>query len=126
MPRLNLETPDWMTEDLDIFRDAAIEFFERELLPHNEMWIKRGFVDRRAREKAGEAGMLCASIPEQYGGAGGTFAHEAMIIGESLQFFGGYGYMDEYPISRMYTDARVQKICGGANEIMKLLIAQTL
>ena len=41
-----------------------------------------------------------------------------------LQLFGGYGFMREYPISRMYTDARVQRIYGGTNEIMKLLIAR--
>ena len=45
---------------------------------------------------------------------------------ECLQLFGGYGYMAEYPIARMYADARVQKIYGGANEIMKDLIARKL
>lgn len=45
---------------------------------------------------------------------------------ECLQLFGGYGYMTEYPIARMYADARVQKIYGGANEIMKDLIARAL
>ena len=48
------------------------------------------------------------------------------IVDECLQFFGGYGYMLEYPIARMYADARVQKIYGGTNEIMKELIARTL
>lgn len=43
-----------------------------------------------------------------------------------LQFFGGYGYMKEYPISRYFVDARVQRIYGGANEIMKELIARRL
>ena len=51
---------------------------------------------------------------------------ENEIIDECLQLFRGYGYMDEYPISRMYADARVQRIYGGTNEIMKLLIARTL
>ena len=51
---------------------------------------------------------------------------ENKIIDECLQLFGGYGYMDEYPISRMYRDSRVQRIYGGTNEIMKLLIARTL
>jgi acyl-CoA dehydrogenase len=51
---------------------------------------------------------------------------QCKIIDECLQLHGGYGYMDEYPIARMYKDARVQRIYGGANEIMKILIARTL
>nr|WP_314431155.1 acyl-CoA dehydrogenase family protein [uncultured Brevundimonas sp.] len=47
-------------------------------------------------------------------------------IDEMLQLFGGYGYMNEYPIAQLYKDARVQRIYGGTNEIMKLLIARTL
>jgi alkylation response protein AidB-like acyl-CoA dehydrogenase len=45
---------------------------------------------------------------------------------ECLQLHGGYGNMEEYPISRMFVDARIQKIYGGTNEIMKLLIARSL
>jgi acyl-CoA dehydrogenase len=45
---------------------------------------------------------------------------------ECLQLFGGYGYMTEYPIARLYADSRVQKIYGGANEVMKDLIARSL
>ncbi len=48
------------------------------------------------------------------------------VLDECLQLFGGYGYMAEYPIARMYADARVQKIYGGANEVMKELIARRL
>ena len=48
------------------------------------------------------------------------------IIDTCLQLHGGAGYMDEYEISRMYADARVQKIYGGTNEIMKELIGRTL
>jgi acyl-CoA dehydrogenase len=51
---------------------------------------------------------------------------ENKIVDECLQLFGGYGYMDEYPISRMYRDSRVQRIYGGTNEVMKLLISRTL
>ena len=51
---------------------------------------------------------------------------QGKIIDECLQLHGGYGYMDEYPIARMYKDARVARIFGGANEIMKILIARTL
>ena len=48
------------------------------------------------------------------------------IVDQCLQLHGGAGYMDEYPISRMYKDARVQKIYGGTNEVMKTIIAKSL
>ena len=48
------------------------------------------------------------------------------VTDECLQLFGGYGYMNEYPIAQAYKDARVTRIYGGTNEIMKLLIARTL
>lgn len=51
---------------------------------------------------------------------------QGSIVDDCLQLHGGYGYMDEYPIARMYKDARVSRIYGGANEIMKLLIARSL
>ena len=51
---------------------------------------------------------------------------QCKVLDECLQLFGGYGYMSEYPIARMYADARVQKIYGGANEVMKELIARRL
>jgi alkylation response protein AidB-like acyl-CoA dehydrogenase len=51
---------------------------------------------------------------------------QCKVIDECLQFFGGYGYMWEYPIARAYADARVQRIYAGTNEIMKELIARTL
>ena len=48
------------------------------------------------------------------------------VVDRCLQLFGGYGYMDEYPISRLYRDARVMRIYAGTNEIMKLVIARSL
>jgi acyl-CoA dehydrogenase len=48
------------------------------------------------------------------------------IVDECLQLHGGYGYMNEYPIAQAYKDARVNRIYGGTNEIMKLLIARGL
>ena len=48
------------------------------------------------------------------------------VVDECLQFFGGYGYMLEYPIARYYTDARIARIYAGANEIMKVIIARQL
>jgi len=48
------------------------------------------------------------------------------VVDKCLQLFGGYGYMMEYPIARMYADARVQPIYGGTSEIMRLIISRTL
>jgi acyl-CoA dehydrogenase len=55
-----------------------------------------------------------------------TTETQCRVIDRCLQLFGGYGYMLEYPVARAYADARVQKIYGGTNEIMKELIARTL
>jgi acyl-CoA dehydrogenase len=51
---------------------------------------------------------------------------QCRVLDECVQLWGGYGYMEEYPIARMYADARVQKVYGGANEVMKEIIARTL
>jgi alkylation response protein AidB-like acyl-CoA dehydrogenase len=48
------------------------------------------------------------------------------VVNECLQFFGGYGYMQEYPIARAYTDARITRIAGGASEVMKQIIGRDL
>ena len=51
---------------------------------------------------------------------------QCRVMDECLQLFGGYGYMMEYPIAELYVDARVQRIYGGTNEIMKEVIGRTL
>ena len=51
---------------------------------------------------------------------------QCRVMDECLQLFGGYGYMMEYPIAELYVDARVQRIYGGTNEIMKELAARSM
>ena len=51
---------------------------------------------------------------------------QGKVVDECLQLFGGYGYMNEYAIGHMFRDARVSRIYGGTNEVMKMLIARTL
>jgi acyl-CoA dehydrogenase len=51
---------------------------------------------------------------------------QCKVIDDCLQLFGGYGYTVEYPISRFYTDARIQRIYGGTSEIMRDLVARTM
>lgn len=69
----------WMDDELRILHDSALRFTEAEFAPHREAWEKQGVADRAAWRTAGEAGLLCASIPECYGGAGGDYRHEAVI-----------------------------------------------
>ncbi len=75
----------WISGDLETFQDAIRKFVERELAPNEERWWKQQHIDREVWYKAGELGMLCASIPEEYGGGGGTFAHEAILTLEQAR-----------------------------------------
>jgi alkylation response protein AidB-like acyl-CoA dehydrogenase len=84
--------------------------------------IARVFIDDCiAKHIAGELDVQTASMAKWW-----TTQMQCDVADECLQFFGGYGYMQEYPISRMYTDARIQKIYGGTNEIMKEIISRFL
>jgi acyl-CoA dehydrogenase len=79
MTALDLPRPDWMTEDVALLEEQAQRFIAAEFVPHLERWNEDHIYDRDVWTKAGVAGLLCASMPEEYGGAGGTFAHEAVI-----------------------------------------------
>ncbi|MEL6473174.1 MAG: acyl-CoA dehydrogenase family protein [Pseudomonadota bacterium] len=78
-------------EEISLFSDAVGQFFEKECQPHVQDWRKAGVVPREIWTKAGEMGLLCASMPEEYGGAGGDFRHEAVII-EQQQWKGIDGF----------------------------------
>ncbi|MFW6093338.1 MAG: acyl-CoA dehydrogenase family protein [Pseudomonadota bacterium] len=87
----NYQSP-WLDDELRILQDAAGKFFQTEFAPLNERWIAQGKVDRDAWNKAGEAGLLCAEIPAEYGGGGGDFRHETVIMEEMHRAgVGGFG-----------------------------------
>ncbi|MGN6142328.1 MAG: acyl-CoA dehydrogenase family protein [Mesorhizobium sp.] len=88
---LGLPKPAWVTEDVAMLYDMAHRFLSDEIAPHYDAYEKNEIVDRSAWEKAGAAGLLCASMPEEYGGAGGTFAHESAII-EAIGHVGVDGF----------------------------------
>ena len=67
---LEVPKPEWMSEDLTMLEDMANRFMETEIAPHYERFEKQQFVDRAEWEKAGANGLLCASVPEEYGGVG--------------------------------------------------------
>jgi len=80
MEPLQVEKPSFMTEELDIFQDSLTKFVERECLPQAEEIKKNKMVPRELWTKAGEIGLLCPSAPEEYGGLGGSYAYEAVIL----------------------------------------------
>ncbi len=83
----------WMTEELDMFADSLKKLFAKEFLPLRAKWEAQGVVDREAWFVAGEAGILCPSIPVEYGGVGGTLAYDAVIAQEfeRAELGGGFG-----------------------------------
>ena len=87
-----------------------------------QITVGRAFVDQCVhRLLAGTLDTATASMAKLW-----ASETQGRVVDECLQLFGGYGYMDEYPISRLYTDARVQRIYGGTSEIMKEVIARAL
>jgi len=69
-------------EDHEMFRATVRRFVERECLPRQAEWDADGCVDRETWLKAGREGLLCTSLPEEYGGGGGDFGHCAVLIEE--------------------------------------------
>ncbi len=80
----NYESP-WLTEELTMLQDAARKFFTTEMQPHNDAWDEAGVVPLEAWRKAGAAGFLCAEMPVEYGGGGGSYLHETVITEEQLR-----------------------------------------
>ena len=100
------------------FQNTAFKLAERK----TEAVIARVFVDWCVeRLVAGDLDTVTASMAKWW-----CSQKQVETADECLQLHGGYGYMQEYPISRMFIDARIQKIYGGTNEIMKVLIARSL
>ena len=89
---------------------------------HSEIQIARTFVDRCVM--ALDAGEL---TPEDAAMAKWWCTElQGRVVDRCLQLHGGYGYMLEYPIARAFADARVTRIYGGANEIMKEIVGRSM
>jgi len=79
---LAASTPRWSIDDMLVYRRAVRQFVEREFVPQQARWRAQHRPDVEAWTAAGRAGLLLADIPEKYGGGGGTFAHEIIVIEE--------------------------------------------
>ena len=69
----------------DEFRGQVRRFVEREIAPYHSGWEQQGIVPREVWRKAGDTGMLCCSVAEEYGGPGGDFIHEAIVVQELMR-----------------------------------------
>lgn len=88
---LGLPKPAWAADEVGMLYDMASRFMAEEIAPRYDEFEKNEMVDRESWLKAGAAGLLCASMPEEYGGSGGSFAHESAII-EAIGHVGVDGF----------------------------------
>ncbi len=75
----------YVTDELRMFQETARRFMQTEVAPHVTRWDEQGCVDRELWTKAGELGLLCPSIPSEYGGGDGNFAFEKVLIEEQAK-----------------------------------------
>jgi alkylation response protein AidB-like acyl-CoA dehydrogenase len=91
MPIQNFEAT-WMTDEHKMVFDSAKRFMTEQWGPKDEAWRHAGVMDHQAWRDAGANGFLCASTPEQYGGGGGDFGHEAaLVLAQGEAGIGGFG-----------------------------------
>jgi len=108
----------WMTEEHLMFKESTRRFFEAELSPHTERWAEQGEVDRDFWYKAGEAGLLGASAPEELGGAGGDHSFDAIIgyeqarAGDSGWGFGVHNICMHYIIAYANEEQKARWLPG--------------
>jgi acyl-CoA dehydrogenase len=77
----------WLDDELEMFRKTVRRFMQEEFVPHQARWREQHRPDEEAWKAIGQAGILFPDLPEEYGGGGGTFAHES-VINEELAFAG--------------------------------------
>ena len=82
----------WITEEHRMLQDSVARFFKERWVPRCAEWREAGMMGRETWLEAGKNGLLCASMPEAYGGGGGDFGHDAVILLEqSKAAIGGFG-----------------------------------
>ncbi|MFI6603657.1 acyl-CoA dehydrogenase family protein [Nonomuraea sp. NPDC050536] len=77
--------PRWVDDEGAALGAVARDFFQAEVVPHFERFDRQKYVDREVWRKAGALGLLCCEVPEEYGGGGGTFAHDAVVFSEQAR-----------------------------------------
>lgn len=102
-------------EEHEMFRDAVRGFIKSEIAPHFARWEEAGIVDRSYWKAGGDAGLLCPNIPEEYGGAGGSFKHNCIVV-EEIGYAGFAGPMTDFSV---HSDVCAGYILNVATEAQK-------
>ena len=84
-------------EEHEMFREAVRGFIKAEITPHFARWEEAGIVDRSYWQAGGAAGLLCPQVPEEYGGPGGSFRHNTIVV-EELSYAGYTGPMTDFSV----------------------------
>ncbi len=91
---LHTKSATWITEEHKLFKDSVARFYKTEMVPHLDKWNEKGIVDRSFWIKAGEAGIMGGSVPEDFGGSGGDLGFDSIALYEQARtgdFSWGYG-----------------------------------
>ena len=91
---MTYESP-WMNDELRLFRKTVRRFVHEEFVPRQDQWRKQHRPDAGAWTSAGAAGLLLTDTPEEFGGGGGNFAHEAVIVEELAQAGVHFGCLNQ-------------------------------
>ncbi|HEX4668466.1 MAG TPA: acyl-CoA dehydrogenase family protein [Solirubrobacterales bacterium] len=95
------------------FRQSVRRFIEAEVVPHHDRWEEEGIVPREIWRRAGEMGMLCATVPERYGGQGGDFLF-SLVVGEEMARAGANG-----PYFHLHSDVVTPYVVAYGSEEQK-------
>ena len=106
-------TRKFFSEEHEIFRDATRRFIENKIVPNHADWEQQGIVSRELWTAAGENGLLCCTVPEEYGGPGGDFLH-SVVVNEELAKVGATG-----PAFPLHSDIIVPYLLAYGSEDQK-------
>lgn len=100
------------TEEHEVFRDSVRKFYAREIVPHLDRWETAGLIEPAVMKKLGEAGFLCPTVPEAYGGLGLDFRYNAVVAEEN-------SYVDSMVLVTLQSDVVVEYLVHYGSEEQK-------